>query len=64
MNMYDLINKRKRDGIVQRGNIFWVQGLTEERIPDYQSSALLMAIYFQGLTYKKPLFNGSHGQIR
>ncbi|MGI6629166.1 MAG: pyrimidine-nucleoside phosphorylase [Bacillota bacterium] len=54
MNMYDLINKKKNGMELSKEEIFfWVQGLTEERIPDYQSSALLMAIYFQGLTLQE-----------
>jgi len=43
---------RKRDGQpLSRGEIdFFVSGATDGRIPDYQSSALLMAIVLRGMT--------------
>ncbi|MCR6545820.1 pyrimidine-nucleoside phosphorylase [Dehalobacterium formicoaceticum] len=51
MRMYDIINKKKH-GIVltQEEMAFWVQGFAEGNISDYQAAALLMAIYFQGLS--------------
>ena len=50
MRAVDLII-RKRDGErLTRGEIDWfVDGLTAGRLPDYQASALLMAIVFRGL---------------
>ena len=54
MRMYDIINKKKNGHELSKEEIFfWVQGLTEGLIPDYQTTALLMAIYFQGLTLKE-----------
>lgn len=50
MRMVDLIEK-KRDGFelsTEEIN-FIIQGYTNKEIPDYQISALLMAIYFQGM---------------
>jgi len=51
MRAYDII-KRKRDGeALTRGEIeFIIDGYIEGRVPDYQISALLMAIYFKGMT--------------
>ncbi len=50
MRMYDIIHK-KRDGfsLTDEEIGFVVQGCTDGSIPDYQLSALMMAIYFQGL---------------
>lgn len=51
MRMYDIIEK-KRDGkeLSQREIQFAITGITDGTIPDYQISALLMAIYFQEMT--------------
>ncbi len=50
MRMYDIIRK-KRDGYeLSREEIeFFVSGYTAGEIPDYQVSALLMAIYFNSM---------------
>ncbi len=50
MRMYDII-KNKRDGhTLSKEEIdFFVKGYTCGDIPDYQASALLMAIYFNGM---------------
>lgn len=51
MRMYDIIEKKKRGEILSGEEIrFFVNGYVEEKIPDYQVSALLMAIYYQGMT--------------
>ena len=49
--MVDLIEK-KRDGkeLTTEEIHFIIQGYTEGDIPDYQMSALTMAIFFQGMT--------------
>lgn len=46
----DIIEK-KRDGknLSSEEIHFFIQGITDGSIPDYQMSALLMAIYFQGM---------------
>ena len=50
MNMVELIEK-KRDGQVLSGSEIndFVRSYTNGAIPDYQASALLMAIFFQGM---------------
>ncbi len=50
MRMYDIIH-RKREGLplTDEEIRFFVGGCVDGSIPDYQISALLMAIYFQGL---------------
>ena len=54
MRILDIIRK-KRDGLeLSRDEILaFVEGYTREQLPDYQASALLMAIYFQGLTRRE-----------
>ncbi len=50
MRMYDIINKKKRGGHLSKEEIyFMVDGYTKGEIPDYQVSALMMAICFQGM---------------
>lgn len=51
VRMIDIIEK-KRDGLpLTTTEIqYFIQGYTAGSIPDYQASALLMAIYFQGMT--------------
>lgn len=56
-NMNDIIAK-KRDGnkLTKEEIQYFVKGYTEGSIPDYQASALLMAIYFQKMD-KEETFN-------
>ncbi|MGG3803062.1 pyrimidine-nucleoside phosphorylase [Metabacillus fastidiosus] len=51
MRMVDLIEK-KRDGrqLTKEEIQFIIKGYTDESIPDYQMSALLMAVFFQGMS--------------
>jgi len=56
MRMYDIINKKKRGGHLSKEEIdFMVEGYTNGEIPDYQVSALMMAICFQGMDDKETL---------
>ena len=50
MRMYDIIEK-KRDGkaLSDEEIKFFIEGYTKGEIPDYQASALCMAIYFRGM---------------
>ena len=51
MNMYDLIVKKKRGGELTDKEIQWmIREYTDENIPDYQMSAMMMAICFVGMT--------------
>lgn len=54
MRMVDLIEYKKNNGEFNQQQIqFIIDGYVSGRIPDYQMSALLMAICFQGLTLKE-----------
>ena len=51
MRMYDIIEKKRDGGTLSDTEIaFFVNGYTAGDIPDYQASALLMAIYLRGMT--------------
>ncbi|TPB31119.1 pyrimidine-nucleoside phosphorylase, partial [Burkholderia pseudomallei] len=51
MRIYDII-KKKRDGeVLTKEEInFFVEKYSKEEIPDYQASALLMAIYINKMS--------------
>lgn len=51
MNMYDLIMKKRRGGELAKNEIDWmIQEYTKDLIPDYQMSAMMMAVCFVGMT--------------
>ena len=51
MRMYDVIDKKKKGEELTEEEIrYAIEGYVKEEIPDYQISALLMAIYYQGMT--------------
>ena len=54
MRMYDIIHKKRCGGELTREEIsFFINGYTGGSIPDYQASALCMAIYFRGMTERE-----------
>ncbi len=57
MRMYDLIIKKRNGNALSKEEIdFMINGYTEGIIPDYQVSAMMMAIYFQGMNEEETLY--------
>lgn len=57
MRIYDIILKKRNGGILTKEEIeFFVKGYTAGKIPDYQASALMMAIFFNGMTDEETAF--------
>lgn len=51
MRAVDLIQKKRNGQALSTDEINWlIEGYTEGTVPDYQMSALAMAIYFKGMT--------------
>lgn len=51
MRFVDIIEKKKnKEELTDEEIKFWIDGVTDESIPDYQTSALLMAIVLNGMT--------------
>ena len=56
MRMYDIIMKKRSGGELTKEEIaYFIEGYTKGEIPDYQVSALMMAIYFQKMTQQETL---------
>ena len=56
MRMYDIIMKKRNGKVLSEQEIrYFVNGYTKGDIPDYQVSALMMAIYFQGMNEEETL---------
>ncbi|MBR3249458.1 MAG: pyrimidine-nucleoside phosphorylase [Clostridia bacterium] len=54
MNMYDIIDKKRQDKVLNKEEIeYFVTGYTKGNIPDYQMSALLMAICCNGMSTRE-----------
>ena len=54
MRMFDIISRKKYGETLTNEEIeYVVKGYTAGIIPDYQMSAFLMAIYFQGMSYEE-----------
>ena len=56
MRMYDLIMKKRNGHELSEKEIrYMITEYTADRIPDYQMSAMLMAIYFRGMDRRETL---------
>lgn len=56
MNVYEIIDKKKRGLELNQTEIeYLINGYVNNEIPDYQVSAWLMAVYFQGMTDRELL---------
>ncbi|GFI31887.1 pyrimidine-nucleoside phosphorylase [Lachnospiraceae bacterium] len=56
MRMYDIIQKKKKGNALTGDEIrFMTEGYVKGEIPDYQMSALLMAVCFQGMSKEETL---------
>ena len=56
MNVYEIIDKKKRGLELNQTEIeYLMNGYVNNEIPDYQISAWLMAVYFQGMTDRELL---------
>ena len=56
MRMYDLIRKKRDGERLAKEEIDWmIRSYTNGKIPDYQMSALMMAIYFRGMNEQETL---------
>lgn len=56
MRMYDLIMKKRNGNVLTKDEIFYmIEGYTRGEIPDYQMSAMMMAVYFQGMNEEETL---------
>src|SRR3990172_9378468 len=54
MRAVDLIIKKRDGGELSRAEIdFFVAGLTNGEVADYQASAFAMAVFFQGMTARE-----------
>lgn len=51
-----IVKKRNGIALTKEEIEFMVQGFTDGNIPDYQMSAMMMAVYFQGMTEEETLF--------
>lgn len=56
MRMYDIIMKKRNGGKLTSEEVrYFINGYTRGDIPDYQVSALMMAVYFQGMDAEETL---------
>lgn len=56
MRMYDIIMKKRNGGRLSQEEIaYFINGYTRGEIPDYQVSALMMAVYFQRMDEEETL---------
>ena len=51
MDIVEIIRKKRDGGVLTRDEIaFWISGTVSGSVPDYQVSALLMALFFRGMS--------------
>ncbi|MBR6563733.1 MAG: thymidine phosphorylase [Clostridia bacterium] len=56
LKMYDIITKKQQGRELNEDEIaYFVKGVTDQSIPDYQISAFLMAVWFRGMTEEETL---------
>lgn len=57
MNIIEIIEKKRdRKELNEEEIQYWIDGLCDGSIPDYQSTALLMAIYLNGMNEKETFY--------
>ena len=57
MNMIDIISKKRDNKVLSKEEIeFFIDGYVKGRIPDYQVSSLLMAIFLNGLNDMETIY--------
>ncbi len=57
MRMYDIIDKKRKSIELSESELeFFIKGYTKGDIPDYQVSALLMAVCFSGMTDRETAY--------
>jgi pyrimidine-nucleoside phosphorylase len=55
--MYNIIDKKKKGQVLTQDEVKWViDGLMDESVKDYQMTALLMAIFINGMTDEETAF--------
>ena len=57
MRIYDVIDKKRKGGELSGEEIgFWIKGVVDKSVADYQSAALLMAIAINGMTEQETFY--------
>lgn len=57
MRFVEIIEKKRDHGVLTKEEIqFWIHGVVDGSIPDYQSSSLLMAIVLNGMNAKETAY--------
>jgi len=57
MRMYDIIEKKRDSGVLTEEEInYFIKGITNGDIPEYQTSALLMAIFLNKMTEEETFY--------
>lgn len=56
-SMYSILDKKKRGSELTKSEVkFFIDGLMDGSVPDYQASALLMAIFLQGMNEEETAY--------